>query len=109
MFLTFKDTVVMKKNECYESLLVFRAEVPMVAVFTFVDRKGLDAVIVSGDLGSKFGFLLRSVTYLTRLANPTARWLISLIRIKMFISICHAGIIACRTFLNKVFCIIIKL
>ena len=61
--------------------LLFRAQVPVVAVFAFVDGEFGGAVVVCGDLCGEFGLFLSGVADFMSITNPTALWLVGLVRV----------------------------
>ena len=49
----------------------------MVAVFAFVNGEGGGGVVVFGDTGGNFGFVLRGIANLVRVADPATLWCVT--------------------------------
>lgn len=52
---------------------------PVVAIFTFINREFWDAMIIGGNLRSEFGFFLGVITDLMHIADPATPWFVGLI------------------------------
>lgn len=52
---------------------------PVVAIFTFINREFWGAMVVGSNLRSEFGFFFGAVANLMYIANPAALWLVGLI------------------------------
>ena len=52
---------------------------PVVAIFTFINREFRGAMVVGSNLRSEFGFFFGVIADFMHIADPAALWLIGLI------------------------------